>query len=78
MAVCYIGIGSNLGDRQAYIDRAIGQLNSNKDINITRSSKIYETGPVSDIPQGKFLNGVLGTLYKQLFPDGQVEEEAKK
>ncbi|MDD5137158.1 MAG: 2-amino-4-hydroxy-6-hydroxymethyldihydropteridine diphosphokinase, partial [Candidatus Omnitrophica bacterium] len=24
-----------------------------------RSSSIYETDPVSDIPQGKFLNGVL-------------------
>jgi transcription antitermination protein NusB len=24
---------------------------------------------------GKFLNGVLGTLYKQMFPEGEVEPE---
>ena len=59
MITCYIGIGSNLGDRQAYIDKAINSLKSNKDIKFKRSSSLYETDPVSDIPQGKFLNGVL-------------------
>ena len=59
MAICYIGIGSNLGDRQGYIDRAVKLLKSSKDIKFKRSSSIYETDPVSDIPQGKFLNGVL-------------------
>ncbi len=59
MAICYIGIGSNLGDRQEYIDKAIDELKGNKDIKFRRSSSIYETEPVSDIPQGKFLNGVL-------------------
>ena len=59
MVTCYIGIGSNLGDRRAYIDKAIGELKSNKDIKVTRVSTIYETEPISPIPQGKFLNGVL-------------------
>ena len=59
MTVCYIGIGSNLGDRQSYIDNAITQLRKNKDIRVTRTSSIYETDPVSDIPQGRFLNGVI-------------------
>jgi 2-amino-4-hydroxy-6-hydroxymethyldihydropteridine diphosphokinase len=59
MVTCYIGIGSNLGDRQGYIDRAINSLKSSKDIKFKRSSSIYETDPISDIPQGKFLNGVL-------------------
>jgi len=59
MVTCYIGIGSNLGDRQKYIDRAIEELKKNKNIRLKRSSSIYETEPVSDIPQGKFLNGVL-------------------
>ncbi len=26
---------------------------------------------------GKFLNGVLGTLYKQMFPEGEAEEAKK-
>lgn len=59
MVVCYIGIGSNLGDRQSYIDKAIGELRSSRSIKVNRASSIYETDPVSHIPQGKFLNGVL-------------------
>jgi 2-amino-4-hydroxy-6-hydroxymethyldihydropteridine diphosphokinase len=59
MITCYIGIGSNLGDRQAYIDKAIAALKAVKDVKVTRVSSIYETEPVSDIPQRKFLNGVI-------------------
>ena len=64
MVTCYIGIGSNLGDRQGYIDKAIDALKDSKDIRFKRSSSIYETEPVSappvcGSPQGKFLNGVL-------------------
>ena len=59
MVTCYIGIGSNLGDRRQYIDNAISELRKSKDIKVARVSSIYETEPVSDMPQGKFLNGVL-------------------
>ena len=59
MARCYIGIGSNLGDRQKNIDKAIEELKKNNNIRFKRSSSIYETEAVSDIPQGKYLNGVL-------------------
>lgn len=59
MITCYIGIGSNLGDREKYIERAVCELKKNKQIKFRRLSSIYETEPVSDIPQGKFLNGVL-------------------
>ena len=59
MVICYIGIGSNLGDRQLYIDKAIEEIRNNKNIRFIRASSIYETEPVSEIPQGKFLNGVL-------------------
>lgn len=59
MTTCYIGIGSNLGDRLRYIDKAIDALKRSKGIKLKRSSSIYETDPVGDIPQRKFLNGVL-------------------
>lgn len=59
MVKCYIGIGSNLGDRQSNIDKAIDSLKKNVNIKFKRSSSIYETEPVSNIPQGRFLNGVL-------------------
>ncbi len=57
--LCYIGIGSNLGDRHKYISEAIRALRDNKRVEVRRASSIYETGPVSDVPQGKFLNGVV-------------------
>lgn len=59
MVIAYIGIGSNLGDRQQYIDRAIEALKKTDGVRVLRVSSIYETEPVSDIPQGKFLNGVI-------------------
>jgi 2-amino-4-hydroxy-6-hydroxymethyldihydropteridine diphosphokinase len=59
MMLCYVGIGSNLGDRQRYIDRAIDELRREPDISVRRVSSIYETEPVGGIRQGMFLNGVL-------------------
>ena len=71
--VCYIGIGSNLGDRRAYIDKAIEALRSNGYIKVTGISNIYETDPVSDIPQGKFLNGVVA-IETSLAPEKLLKE----
>lgn len=59
MVICYIGIGSNLGDRQGYIARAIDKLKTTRYVAVKRVSSIYETEPVSAISQGKFLNGVI-------------------
>lgn len=73
MTICYIGIGSNLGDRRAYIDKAIEGLRSNKNIRVSRVSTIYETDPISDIPQGKFLNGVI-EIETSLDPESLLKE----
>ena len=56
---CYIGIGSNLGDRQRNIDEAILQLSKIKGIEVKRVSNIYETDPMGGPKQGKYLNGVI-------------------
>ena len=73
MAICYLGIGSNLGDRRLYIDRAIAAIKNMPDSSLKRSSSIYETDPVSDIPQGRFLNGVL-EIETALRPRALLEE----
>ncbi len=73
MATCYLGIGSNLGDRRKYIDTAIAALAGTGSIKVKRSSSIYETDPVSPIPQGKFLNGVL-EIETSLSPRDLLEE----
>jgi 2-amino-4-hydroxy-6-hydroxymethyldihydropteridine pyrophosphokinase len=59
MTTCYIGVGSNIGDRRKFIDSSISELKKTVGISVTRLSSIYETDPVSDIPQGKYLNGVI-------------------
>jgi len=56
--ISYIGIGSNLGNREKNIDRAIELLKKDKKIKLLKKSPIYETEPIGP-PQGKFLNGVL-------------------
>jgi 2-amino-4-hydroxy-6-hydroxymethyldihydropteridine diphosphokinase len=59
MVKCYIGIGSNLGNRRQYISKAIEELKKTRGVAFKKSSTIYETEPLGGIEQGKFLNGVL-------------------
>ena len=56
---CYIGIGSNLGDRQKYIESAIQRLKETKGIEVKKVSSIYETDPLGGPSQGKYLNGAI-------------------
>lgn len=60
MAICYLGIGSNLGDRRKNIKSAIKEINALKDTRVVKASKIIETDPVGG-PKGqpKFLNAAL-------------------
>lgn len=59
MNVAYIGIGSNLGDREQYLMRALEQIEENPEITITKVSSIYETYPVGITEQPLFLNMVI-------------------
>lgn len=56
---CYIGVGSNLGDRERNIENAIQKLREARSIDIKRTSQIYETEPVGGGPQPRYLNGVI-------------------
>ncbi|MDD2371706.1 MAG: 2-amino-4-hydroxy-6-hydroxymethyldihydropteridine diphosphokinase [Firmicutes bacterium] len=57
--ISYIGLGSNLGDREGYLNSAIHQLEFNKEIEVTKISKVYETDPFGYEDQGMFLNMVV-------------------
>ena len=61
MAIVYLGIGSNLGDRAANIERALTLLKEHEDIQVLIVSALIETDPEvkAGPPQGKFLNGVM-------------------
>ena len=58
MAKVFLGMGSNLGKREHYIQSAIAQLSPNH-IDVWQISSFLETNPVSGPPQGKFLNIVV-------------------
>ena len=60
MPVCYLGIGSNKGNRYQNIRLALQKLNALQGTKILKVSKIIETKPVGG-PKGqpKFLNAAL-------------------
>jgi deoxyguanosine kinase len=56
--VSYIGLGSNLGDRDNSIKRALKMLADAKDVEVARVSELIETPPLGGAVQPKFLNAV--------------------
>lgn len=52
----YIGLGSNIGNREAYLHQALTQLHQHPSIEVVRCSHIYETEPVGYVNQAAFLN----------------------
>jgi 2-amino-4-hydroxy-6-hydroxymethyldihydropteridine diphosphokinase len=55
----FVGIGSNLGDREDHLRRAIELLSAEDGIKVTRVAEIRETEPVGPVEQGPFLNGAV-------------------
>jgi 2-amino-4-hydroxy-6-hydroxymethyldihydropteridine diphosphokinase len=54
----YIGLGSNLGDREATIQAAVERLAATPDVELTAVSTLRETDPVGPVTdQPRFLNG---------------------
>lgn len=58
MMTAYIGLGSNLGDRERSIRDALGMLGGNGSIEVARVSDIQETAPLGQVEQPRYLNGV--------------------
>lgn len=58
MASVYIGLGGNLGDRKANLDRAIAILAESPGIEVIAVSPFYETPPWGFLDQPAFLNAV--------------------
>lgn len=55
----YLGIGSNLGDKEAYLKKAIELLEQRDDVLIGRVSDFIVTKPVGGVEQDDFLNGAI-------------------
>jgi 2-amino-4-hydroxy-6-hydroxymethyldihydropteridine diphosphokinase len=74
MVTVYLGLGSNLGDRQQNLSQALELLS--KQVVIEQVSSIYETEPVGYAEQPLFLNAVC-RISTELEP-GQLLRLAKK
>jgi 2-amino-4-hydroxy-6-hydroxymethyldihydropteridine diphosphokinase len=57
--VAYIGIGSNVGDRMAFVRRAVEELAAHPALEVEATSSLYETSPIGGPPQRSFINVVV-------------------
>ena len=57
--VVFLGLGSNLGDREANLAEARHRLSA-RGFRESTASTLYETEPVGGPPQGPFLNQAIG------------------
>lgn len=81
--MAYIGIGSNLGDKEANLKDAIKHLNEDEDCVVARVSSFRTTEPVGGVEQDDFLNGALllrtlKTPSELLKLIGKIEKELKR
>jgi len=56
---CYLGLGSNLGDKQSYINKAIQKISILENVDTIRTSKIITTSPYGKTDQPDFQNCVI-------------------
>ncbi|MGN5883157.1 2-amino-4-hydroxy-6-hydroxymethyldihydropteridine diphosphokinase [Staphylococcus simulans] len=56
MTEVFLGLGSNVGDREAQLKAAIDLLDEQQGIEVIKVSSFYETAPVGYVDQPDFLN----------------------
>ena len=64
MAIVYISLGSNKGDRIGYVQQAAGLLAADENIAIVRTSAFYETEPWNMSTKTWFVNAVVEVKTK--------------
>jgi 2-amino-4-hydroxy-6-hydroxymethyldihydropteridine diphosphokinase len=72
MSRAFVSLGSNLGDREAHLRRALQALRATRGIKRLEVSRIYETDPVGPPPQGPYLNAVVA-IETELEPRALLE-----
>jgi len=55
----FVGVGSNLGDREFLVRKAVESLRDLPRTLVVRVSSLYDTDPVGDVDQPAFLNAVV-------------------
>ena len=59
MSRAYLALGSNLGDRVAYLQQAVDALAACPAVHVAAVSRVYETAPVGGPRQDAYLNAVV-------------------
>lgn len=65
--LAYVGLGSNLGDREALLRRAVELIEAEPEVEVVAVSTFRETEPVGYLDQPPFLNGACA-LETELAP----------
>ena len=73
MAIVYLSLGSNLGDRVGYIQQATSLLGMHNDINIVATSSFYESEPWKMDSENWFVNAVV-QISTNLSPEALLDE----
>lgn len=68
----YLAVGSNLGDKNAYIENGIEELRQSKEIKDVRVSELLVTKPYGGVEQDDFVNGAIA-LKTMLSPQELLE-----
>ena len=69
MTKSFVGLGSNLGDRERTLRRAVEEIGFLPGTEVVRVSSFYRTDPVGDTEQPEYLNAV-AELRTELPPPG--------
>lgn len=72
MQRAYIGLGSNLGERDKYLNEAVLRLDRHPSVAVERCSSIYETAPVGFTDQPDFLNMAV-SVRTRLSPEALLD-----
>ena len=72
MAVAYLGLGSNSGDKVGFVRLATKMITESKDAVLIRSSSLYETEPWGNKNQEPFINAVI-EIKTLLSPEDLLE-----
>ncbi|HJX62530.1 MAG TPA: 2-amino-4-hydroxy-6-hydroxymethyldihydropteridine diphosphokinase [Polyangia bacterium] len=59
MVTAYLALGSNLGDRRAFLHAAAAALGQVAGVRVVAESSIYETVPEGNAPEPLYLNAVM-------------------
>jgi 2-amino-4-hydroxy-6-hydroxymethyldihydropteridine diphosphokinase len=83
VTTAYLALGSNLGDRAAFLQSALDGLARADDVRVIAVSRVYETEPVGGPAQGAYLNAVVA-VETRLAPHAllalaqQLERDAQR